>query len=57
MRCTYLAVEYIKKLSKGQGGIIINMASYAGLVKKPHINFDFRNSSVPKNLKCSSVKH
>lgn len=35
MRCTYLAVEYIKKLSKGQGGIIINMASYAGLCPNP----------------------
>lgn len=35
IRCTYLALEYMKKSSKGPGGIIINMASFAGLCSSP----------------------
>lgn len=35
IRCSYLALEYMKKSSKGRGGIIINMASFAGLCASP----------------------
>lgn len=38
MHCTYLAGEYKKKSSKSKSEIIVNIASYAGLVKKSHID-------------------
>lgn len=38
MHCTYLAGEYKKKSSKSKSEIIVNFASYAGLVQKSHID-------------------
>lgn len=38
MHCTYLTGEYKKKSSKSKSEIIVNIASYAGLVKKSHID-------------------
>lgn len=47
MHCTYLAGEYKKKSSKSKSEIIVNIASYAGLVQKSHIDvFNLETSYV-----------
>lgn len=47
MHCTYLAGEYKKKSSKSNSEIIVNIASYAGLVQKSHIDvFNLETSYV-----------